>query len=314
MKSLLKAIVLGVTFAVMLALTGSIGGCSSSGNGSSTSTSQTPTGVFVDVPVQGISYEFGSYVGVTGIGGTFSYHEGDQGVFKVGDIVIGKAIGAPVISLVDVARMADPVSDDSASQAEAVRLVQFLMTLDDGTNQAYITIPPTVMNFATGTRFVGVDLLKDDLQFIIDDIKPGATLVDPATAAKYLADSLNNVYIRAHAGEYMSSNPDNGAAVELSIQPDGSLIGIARSEREGEIYQLSGSVASGGDLTINVIDYETKEPVNVIVAGKSDGMGTVSGKVFIPPAGADTTANIANDIVTGDATTFSLQRVARIDQ
>ena len=72
-------------------------------------------GVFVDSPVQGLTYQTGSQRGMTNASGTFSYLAGETITFSVGSIVLGSALAKPFMTPLDLVPGASGVTDQTVS-------------------------------------------------------------------------------------------------------------------------------------------------------------------------------------------------------
>jgi hypothetical protein len=85
-------------------------------------------GVFIDSPVEGISYLSGSQSGKTDATGKFEYEEGKSVIFSVGGISLGESEGNDVVSPLDLIA-------NSTINTQAVRnIAAFLQSLDQDGN------------------------------------------------------------------------------------------------------------------------------------------------------------------------------------
>lgn len=88
-------------------------------------------GKFVDSAVQGITYVSGDQVGVTNAKGAFSYYDGNNVRFSIGDIFLGTGPGKEVMSPIDLVPGATDVTNPAV-----INIARFLQTLDDDANLA----------------------------------------------------------------------------------------------------------------------------------------------------------------------------------
>lgn len=90
----------------------SSGGSSSSSSSSGGGVGSGPelTGTFVD-GIQGLYYESPSFSGLTDADGTYRYREGEEVRFSLGDVEFGTALGAPALSLFELAGSAPLTSE-----------------------------------------------------------------------------------------------------------------------------------------------------------------------------------------------------------
>jgi len=273
MKRLWQLLSLAAWFTLVLA------GCGGSSGGSGGGTSSaTATGVFVDKPVKGIKCVFGSYSSMTDAGGAFTYPVGTKGTFKIGNLVIGEAVGGPTVTVVDLVKTAKPTLTDAQAQTEALKIVQFLMTLDDNSDTQTIVITPAVFTRYTGATYKGKDLLTENLPSLCQHGKPGAVFVNSTTARSQLNTSLGNLSMLKYAGEYVSSSFGGDSAANVVIRPDGTLKGVA-ADQEGEVFDLKGSVALDGTLSVQVYLHGSSTPLSgVTITAKADGAGTITGQ------------------------------------
>ena len=84
------------------------------------------TGVFIDSPVQGLSFVTASQGGTTDAEGTFQYALAEKVKFLIGDILIGEVDGARVITPIDLV----PGAENELNPA-VTNIARFLQTLDN---------------------------------------------------------------------------------------------------------------------------------------------------------------------------------------
>lgn len=85
-------------------------------------------GVLGAPPISGMQYRTSSHSGLTGAGGEFSYRDGQQVSFSIGDITLPRIAAKPLIKLVDF---------DGGSETQRVRNIRrLLLTLDTDGNPA----------------------------------------------------------------------------------------------------------------------------------------------------------------------------------
>ena len=116
-------------------------GCS--GLSSSLSSAPALTGVFIDGPVAGITYKTPSIEGITDAAGTFKYNAGEIVTFSIGSVVLGSAVGKPILTPLDIVADAKDTADQRVNNISA-----FLQTLDqDGNPENGITISSKASSF-----------------------------------------------------------------------------------------------------------------------------------------------------------------------
>lgn len=170
---------------ILAALTVLVVACGGGGGGANLSPA-TFTGVFLDSPVEGMTYQSGSNApGTTDANGTFVYTPGESLIFSVGGVELGTlANGAAVIS---------PLNFGDAW----LNIARFLQTLDaDGDPTNGIDIAAAGVALA-GTMLGDAVFLSDATTFE-NDIGPvldialgsGAVLIDAATAREHLVTNV----------------------------------------------------------------------------------------------------------------------------
>lgn len=116
---------------------GLLAACGGGGGGADSSPA---AGRFVDGPVEGLEWETPSGAGITDAAGTFFYRPGERIDFWIGDVWLGQAMAAPLLTPLDLV----PGGAD-LDHPVAVNLARFLQTLDaDGFPENGIRISPPV--------------------------------------------------------------------------------------------------------------------------------------------------------------------------
>jgi hypothetical protein len=83
-------------------------------------------GVFLDAAVEGVRYETRTREGLTDADGMFRYVSGETVEFYIGDILLGSAPGALVLTPIELSPGANAITDPRVTN-----LIRFLQTLDD---------------------------------------------------------------------------------------------------------------------------------------------------------------------------------------
>jgi hypothetical protein len=173
-----------------------LAGCGAGGSGGGI----LAEGVFLDSPVEGLRYEFGSVVDFTDEDGTFLYLPGRPVSFYVGDILLGSAQGALVLTPVDLVPDATGVEDDRVTN-----ILRFLQTLDDDYDPANgIRIAPSTHEALLGqTLSLNVNdtdefALREDVQFLVSNAtasleQPRSRLVPAITAQAHMRATLREL-------------------------------------------------------------------------------------------------------------------------
>jgi hypothetical protein len=122
--------------------------------------SEVVTGQFVDAPVAGLRYETRTLSGVTNLEGDFKYREGERVTFYLGNLHLGAAEAAPVLSPFDLVPGAEPLTGTALKNgwyldtklAEVIDIATILQSFDrDQDLSNGIDIPAAVADqFVTG--------------------------------------------------------------------------------------------------------------------------------------------------------------------
>ena len=169
----------------------SSGGSSSSGSSSSSSGSSSPTvetGVFVDSPVEGLHYATATQNGTTNASGEFSYIEGEDVTFSIGDIAFPAVAAAAVVSPFDLANTTD-VND--ISLINMARLLQSLDLDDDVSNGIEIGSDAHLNATGLSVQFDDPDFDTVVTNLVANGGSGTGGLIDGATAINHLQATVN---------------------------------------------------------------------------------------------------------------------------
>ncbi|WP_339721380.1 DsbA family protein [uncultured Paraglaciecola sp.] len=252
------------------------GGGSSNNNETKEPTNNVVTaeGVFIDSPVEGLSFKSGSVEGVTDVNGTFTYEVGTEVTFSLGGIVIGSATGAAILSPLSLVADAADETDPTV-----VNIAAFLQTLDDdGDPENGITITSTQQAEASDLSINFQQSVFDfefdaDVQNVVS-ILTSITLAGPR-ALTSAEDAL--VHLRASLG----------IVVEEPVDEEEGEEGNEGGENEEESY---GIITMSGEDTQN---YGVSLDVESAVYGRDDLTGLVTSVVL---TGRGITINSRDDI------------------
>ena len=161
------------------------------GGGSTSTASNTGTGVYVDSVIQGADYVCGTQTGVTDETGKFTFEVNQNCTFKIGNVLLREV-------------QASSLSNNMTLFEDNVTVAQFLQTIDrDGDASNGIDIPSsakTVLDSSNLTTVPTTDAeltkVKDDLD-AKDDTYTGRVVsaVETDTHLKQLEQQLHKVEI-----------------------------------------------------------------------------------------------------------------------
>jgi len=195
-----KNIVLSTAVVLSLGLIG----CGSGGNGSSgTAIQPVKKGVFLDAPVEGLSYKTETQSGFTDANGSYKYKEGETVEFKLGTLVLGRGKAGEVVTPYTIADNNNTATnialvlqnfDDNKTNKEHIdvsKLSDYNFTADPVTSDLNLTVPPSVLE-----NKVSDCLATGSFQKHIDD--RNHDLITENEAKKNMDD-----YIQKHKSEYL---------------------------------------------------------------------------------------------------------------
>jgi len=147
------------------------------------------TGVFVDSPVEGVTYATATQSGTTNAAGEFSYIDGEQVVFSIGAMQLPAVQASEMITPLDIA------STSSNVNQTALNIARLLQSLDqDGNPDNGIFIPDTAAAGASEINFdVSSDAFESDVNVVNLVSSTGSTntvLISTDAANSHLKDSL----------------------------------------------------------------------------------------------------------------------------
>jgi len=216
--------------------------CSSgSGGDNSPDNNATQSGVFIDSPVEGLSYVSTTLNGTTDADGTFSYKNNETITFSIGDIILGSTSGAAVITPVDMVSGATSETDPTVTN-----IARFLQTLDDDENPDNgIIISSIVSNLAAGKSIDFMQSVSDfenngNVQTVVAELT-ARTLVTATQAQAHMNGSLIALLSGNYSGSFSGGDTGN---FSITIDNDGTITGTGQGSDEA--FSISGTVNSNG--------------------------------------------------------------------
>lgn len=269
-----------------------VAGCGGSGGSSGP---QTLTGVFIDSPVEGVSYSTPTQSGTTNAAGEFSYEAGEQVTFALGSLELGSADGNSEVTVFDIAGVQQmpttlrefedslfPPNGERTPFERAINLAVLLQTLDEDNDPAN----GIRINDATAALVSSDEI---DLSMRYYDFRRGGNGRDgrglqglvraavdagalSARAPRNVGSAINHAL--AQAGQPISyyiarvHTQDNGN--------DGTINYRREVSYDASGYYLGDRVDTNGDGTINrSTNYEYgAEGLRTLFENDSDGDGT----------------------------------------
>lgn len=209
--------------ACLIAIVGLQAGCLSGSSSDDDDAVATSTGVFIDSPVAGLGYKTATQEGVTDAQGRFEYAANETVTFSIGELELGSAAGAEILSPISLVSGAQ-----AASEPAVLNMAVLLQSLDqdgDLNNGIQITesIAAIVSDHAQALDFDGdafatamTDLLADlnaAQPAVLTDTDPRPRTARPAAQAQtHLERSLApQKIVTIEQGDIAGFEADEGA-------------------------------------------------------------------------------------------------------
>lgn len=236
---------------------------------------QVLAGVFVDAPVEGLTFVAGAQTGTTDAAGAFKYEAGGTVQFKLGNVVLGQAPGKALMTPIDLVKVFDPAAD--AANPRVVQIVQFMMTVDANSNVVSApTMSMSAFAAANAATVSPIDLSaavidQAALTSLLASIVPAKTLVTPAEAAAHLQTALAALTPKAGVFAALDSMANPTFGLKLTITPNGvgngfDIGGVAASI-DGSTWNIGGTLSLTGSLQATGGGNGTPAPPDMTLAG-----------------------------------------------
>jgi hypothetical protein len=163
-------------------------------------------GVLLDSAVQGVRYQTKTISNKTDAQGTFLYQDGEMVTFSIADLILGKTLGGPIRTIVDLVEDAD-----SATHPTVTNICKLLITLDqDGNPDNGITLTESIIDEVKG-RTIDFEQSIDD--FNNDPVVQG--LIDTLNAQQvFTANTPRSLCSTMEAQTHMS-----GTLADINFPP-----------------------------------------------------------------------------------------------
>ncbi len=156
-----------------------------------TSANEVMTGHFIDAAVEGLNYSSASISGVTGANGAFKYIPGEEVIFSIGNIDIGKKTGQQYVNLFD---LNDTYIDINNSSLRIAQLLQSLDEDDNPDNGIKLDLRYASENFGDNFSFdnnLSRAIYERQATELLRSINPyKSSLADMATVAQHVFNNL----------------------------------------------------------------------------------------------------------------------------
>src|SRR5512143_2478482 len=232
------------------------------------------SGVFVDQPVEGLTFISGAQTGTTDAAGAFKYEAGGTVQFRLGNVILGQAPGKALITPVDLVQAIDSAA--TITDPRVVQIAQFLMTV----NANLITDPTMSMSSFAATNAASVTsvqlsatpLDQASLTGLLGAIVPAKILVTPAEALAHLQTAFATLAAPksgVFAALDSTANPQPG--LRLTVTPnqvgDAFNVGGVAVSFDGSTWNIAGTLTLNGSLQAFGGGNGTPAPANMTITG-----------------------------------------------
>ena len=256
-----KWLVPGVGFLALMAC----GGGKSTENGGLPLPTIINNGYFVDAAVEGIQYSSGTASGTTGANGEMQYQVGKTFEARLGNVLIGKTLGAEVITPVDF------ISGKHTGDATVQNISRFLVYLDYDNNMvngiqisSYLQQAATDWTVRFQSQYFVSDIDRDVTPDVLAENLNANALVDSGTIQKHLNASIACAYTGAYSGTYSQTDGTaNNGEWRFFLKPDGTILALTKTP--STVYRHTGTILYDATNARNLkpiyFDSATGQPV-----------------------------------------------------
>ena len=265
------------------------------------------SGVFLDSPIAGLSYETETLSGETDENGEFRYRPDETITFSIGGIELGSAPGAAILTPLDLVEHTHLIHNPLPDNDIVVNMVRFLQTLDQDLDPANGIVITDAVHAGAGN--VTIDFSADSTDFETDTalldflavVTNTGALVEANDALAHFEATLSDAYTTPPGQPGTVEGVVRDAQTALAIanvdivvrDPDFStIVETATTDANGNyeillppdndyfIHYSSTSYHPVDYYGVNIFDAQTSvlEPV-LQIADTVTGNGVVSGNI-----------------------------------
>ena len=244
------------------------------------------TGIFVDAPVEGLSFVSGGQTGVTDASGTFRFEAGANVKFMIGNVVIGQAPATALMTPLDLVKNVDAAA--TISDARVIQITQFLMTVDSSATLAKMTIPASVVAAASNETAVDLSQAPVDIAPILTRLTTH-TLVTVAAATAHLQGATTAFTAAQITGTFAGLDSTAAPKLGLMLSMKPNLAGDAfdvtgtAAQIAGATWSIAGTMTTGGVLTATGTGTGASPPANMTITGAMTAVGQITASASLSP-------------------------------
>ncbi len=212
-------------------------------------------GQFLDSEVSGLEYSSATRSGITDENGLFRYLDGESVSFRIGDIDLGTASGAPIVTPMELTSGPATVNNQTA-----INIATFLLSLDsDADPSDGIEITEAVRNAAVNRsvdfKHSGA-MFRDLHQALVNELTAAQgkarDLIGELEALAHLRATLLKLYAGTYGGTVSGSDSGNWT---LTINDNGIVSGAVCFNTAGA-FAVDGTIDMGGGIAFAGVNGE----------------------------------------------------------
>jgi len=217
------------------------------------------SGRFIDGPVEGLRYESVDLSGYTAADGGFQYVQGHLVSFYVGEVKLGSALGAPIVTPISLV----PGARDETN-GTVINIARFIQSLDDdGYLPDGLRIPRIVHDYAVSVsiRFSQpTDVFESDgavqsLVATLTGLTAAGThpLYSVASAQRELQRGLLELVAGAYTGDF---TPISGARWSIAVASTGTVTGSVADSNGNTLLDVGGRIDTDRNVFMVADSYD----------------------------------------------------------
>jgi len=277
-------------YIIVIFLLNALASCGGGGGSNDGATPTGLTGTFIDSTVSGLGYSAQTFSGITDENGQFTYKDGEDVSFFIGNISLGTTPGASIVTPVELVAGAQNSSDPTVSNI--IRLLQTLDNDSDHTNGISISTETTLAaNGITINLSVDPAILEVDtnLTQFLGAVTNGSALVDASIAQDNFQSVLDGLF-SGLAGVWTGTNTltESNCGDQLGIPQQFTVLimqnGNDVSVTEGTLYTAVG-VISGSHVSLGQYSFDEDGGLTTVTSTdlviSQDGNSLTGGDIWL---------------------------------
>ena len=231
------------------------------------------SGILFDAPIENMTYDSGSYQGVTTSEGKYNYNEGENVIFTLGNYQFSSVTGSELISLIQLLG-AEEIDE------QTLNLARLLQTIDQNDDEDVITLPD----------LSAVDLSSLNFQQTLENFENSDTVQTVLAATPNTDELISSGQALAHLLEQLEIYAANESFTlpELSedLDEDGDGIADVIEDSDGDgVYNSEDAFPNDASESLDTDQDGTGDNAD----NDDDNDGTIDSEDAFPKDATETT-------------------------